>query len=61
MYGSYKIMQDHLYIFPRKILEFQCIFLKLSIVWILQKNARSFVHLSKKNLGILMQDLEALL
>ena len=68
MYGSYKIMQDHLYIFPRKFSDFQhmilkfyyCLdltrllckiscasfqeksfqymFLKLSIVWILQDN-----------------------
>ena len=29
MYGSYKIMQDHLYIFPRKFLDFQHIILKL--------------------------------
>ena len=29
MYGSYKIMQDHLYIFPRKFLDFQHMILKL--------------------------------
>ena len=46
--GSYKIMQDLLCIFPRKILEFQCMILKLSTVWILQDNARYFVHLSKR-------------
>ena len=48
--GSYKIMQDLLCIFPRKILDFQCMILILSIVWILQDNARSLVHLFKKNL-----------
>ena len=78
MYGSYKIMQDHLYIFPRKFSDFQhmilklyyCLdltrllckiscasfqeksfqymFLKLSIVWILQDNVWSLVHLPRK-------------
>ena len=46
--GSYKIMQDFLCIFPRKILEFQCMILKL---YYCVDNARSLVHLSKENLG----------
>ena len=48
--GSYKIMQDLLCILPRNILDFQSMILILSIVWILQDNARSLVRLSKKNL-----------
>ena len=47
--GSYKIMQDILCIFQ----EISCISmhdLEILLVWILQDNARSLVHFSKKYL-----------
>ena len=50
MYGSYMIMQDHLYIFPRKFLDFQHIFLKLYYCLDLTRLCKISCASSKKNL-----------